>query len=235
MRPTIERAFADELIRTFDDPDRHPVHLLFNRWWRHAPDEVKSKYLADFAAVPEQHAYLEARYFAEPLDLDALAALPEGSLGRAYREFIVANGLDRKIALHYRALHDAMKQSGALDGMPEPFQYAVLRGFQVHDFLHVVTGYDSSPRGELALQAFCLAQFRFPYFGMWMSVVCTRMTFLDPDAIRPVMDAISHGWQWGRRVENLQFERWEERVAEPLRALRERFGVAPGGLPPIHG
>lgn len=48
--------------------------------------------------------------------------------------------------------------SGALDGMPDEMQLAVLRGFQVHDILHVLTGYDSSGQGEIALQAFSLVQ-----------------------------------------------------------------------------
>lgn len=229
---TLDRGFAEKLLATFDDPDRHGVHLLFNEWWRHAPESVKRKYLADFEAVPEQRAFLADGHFADPVDLEGLASLPHGTLGRGYRDFIVANGLEKNIAIHYRTLHGAMKASGALDGMPDAFQYAVLRGFQIHDYLHVLTGYDSSPRGELALQAFCLAQIRFPYFGMWMSVVCTRMTFLDPDAIRPVMDAISAGWSSGRHVANLQFGRWEERVAEPLADLRRELGIPRDGLTP---
>ena len=142
----------------------------------------------------------------------------------------MANGLEKNLAIGYRALHEAMKARGALDGMPEPFQYAVLRGFQIHDFLHVLTGYDSSRRGELALQAFCLAQIRFPYFGMWLSVVTTRMTFLEPDVIQPAMDAIAAGWSAGRRVANLQFGRWEERVEQPLDALRRELRIPGEGL-----
>jgi ubiquinone biosynthesis protein Coq4 len=226
----IDRTFAEKLLETFDDPDKHGVHLLFNEWWRHAPASVTAKYLADFESVPAQRAFLEARHFAEPVDLAALAALPRDTFGRAYHDFIVANGLDRKIAIHYRTLHEMMKASGALDAMPEPFQYAVLRGFQLHDFLHVVAGYDSSPKSELALQAFCLAQMRFPYFAMWMSVVCTRMTFVDPDAIEPVMDAITQGWSAGRRTACLQFERFEEQLDRPLADVRRRYGIPETGV-----
>lgn len=230
MTHGIDRDFADHLLRAFDDPQAYGVHQLFNDWWRFAPEPVKAKYLADFETLPAQRRFVEEGWYAEPLDLDALAELPEGSLGRAYREFIVANGLERNIATNYRRFHEHLAKAGFLDGMPEPVRYAVLRGFQTHDFQHVVTGFDSSPGGEIALQAFCLAQIRFPYFAMWMSVVATRMTFVDPDVIRPAMDAITAGWQLGRRVGNIQFERWEELLDRPLAELRRRHGLAPAGL-----
>ena len=232
-RVHIDREFASSLLETFDDPDRHGVHQLFNEWWRFAPEPVKEKYLADFEQVPEQRAFLEERWFAEPLVLEELAELPQGSLGHAYHRFVVDNGLTRNIAIDYRAFHEALEKAGMLDGMPDAMKYAVLRGFQIHDLQHVLTGYDTSPRGEIALQAFGLAQIRFPYFGMWMSVVATRMTFLDPDMIRPVMDAVTEGWQLGRRVGNLQFTKWETMLGEPLEALRQRFGIAPAGREPL--
>ncbi len=116
--------------------------------------------------------------------------------------------------------------------MPEPLRYAVLRGFQTHDFQHVVTGYDSSGWGEIALQAFCLAQLQFPYFGMWISVVTTRMTFVEPRSIVPMMDAITDGWRLGRQVGNIQIERWEAMLDQPLAGLRARYGIAAAGTAP---
>ena len=118
-----------------------------------------------------------------------------------------------------------------LDGMPEPMRYAVLRGFQTHDFLHVLTGYDSSSRGEITLQAFSLAQLQFPYFAMWMSVVATRMTFVDPHMITPMMDSITDGWQLGRTTPNLMTEKWESMLGEDLSALRTRYGLGDRSTP----
>ena len=93
-----------------------------------------------------------------------------------------------------------------------------------------MTGYTPSGLDELALQAFCLAQLQFPYFGMWMATVTTRMTFLQPDAIVPAMDAVTKGWRLGRAVKNLQFVKWEGSFAEPIAELRPRYGLAAGGL-----
>ena len=229
MGTTIDRNFAQHLLDTFDDPERHGVHILFNQFWQQAPPEVADAYLEQFLSIPEARAFDEDRYYAEPMTIDRLAACPPGSLGEAAHEFIVANGLEAKLATNYRLFHQALVDSGMLDGLPEPLAFAVLRGFQLHDFLHAVTGYESTPIGEISLQAFCLAQTRFPYFSMWISVVTTRMTFLDPAAIEPLMDAIAGAWQFGRSVGNIQFARWEDRITEPLAELRQEYGIPAEG------
>lgn len=221
----LDHEFADLLVTTFNDPGENPVHLLFNQWWAHAPDAVKADYVDQVMADANHRAFVEEGHFADPLDLDMLRGLPADSLGRQYHDWIVDNGLAAAIATDYRDFHALLEESGHLDGMPQEMRYAVLRGFQIHDFLHVLTGYDSSGRGEIALQAFCLAQLQFPYFGMWMSVVTTRMTFADPRMIVPMMDAITDGWQHGRRTPNLQHEKWETLVAQPLADVRARVGI----------
>jgi ubiquinone biosynthesis protein Coq4 len=226
-KPTLHPEFVKNLVRTFEDSDEHGVHLLFNEWWPYAPDVTIERYLAGFRVTPGAEAFLAEGYFAEPITLEALGAFPPGSLGRGYHDFLVENGLEKNLATNYKRLHDFVERAGQLDRMPAELKYAVIRGFQIHDLLHVVTGYTPAPLDELALQAFCLAQLRFPYFGMWMATTTARMTFLQPDGIVPVMDAITRGWGHGRRTPNLQFERWEAHLPEPLVRVRERFHVEP--------
>lgn len=223
--PTLDRTFAAELLKTFDNPQEHGVHILFNQWWQYAPDQVIEAYMEDFKKQPEQKAFLDAHFFAEALDLDALGTLPKGTLGREYYHFIVDNGLEKNIAVNYKGLHDMLAGQGQLDRMPPELHYAIIRGFQLHDLLHVLTGYEATGFGEIALQAFCLAQIRFPYFGMWMSVTTTRMTLLDPAAIQPMMDAISEGWCFGRRARNIQFAKWETMMDRPLADIRNEFNL----------
>lgn len=229
-KPTLHPEFVEKMVRTFNDSDEHGVHLLFNEWWPHAPDVTIERYLENFRATPGAAAFLAERHFADPITLEALAAMPESSVGRAYHDFLTKNGLEKNLATNYQRLHDAVAAAGQLDRMPADIKYAIIRGFQIHDLLHVITGYTSSGLDELSLQAFCLAQLQFPYFGMWMATTTSRMTFLQPDAIVPVMDAITHGWRFGRAVKNLQFEKWESMFAEPVAAVRLRYGVAAGGM-----
>ena len=221
--PTIDRAFGEKLLTCFDDPFTYGVHLLFNDWWAVAPQEAIDAYAADFERVPHQADFVRAQYFAPPLDLDALKAFAPGTLGNGYYRFIVDYGLEANLATNYAGMHAMLKASGRLDRMPASLQYSVLRGFQLHDVLHVLTGYPATQTGEIALQAFCLAQIRFPYFGMWMSVVTTRMTLLDPDMIVPMMDAISDGWAFGRSAANIKFNRWEDQFGRDLGDIRREY------------
>jgi ubiquinone biosynthesis protein Coq4 len=229
-KPTLHPQFVDNMVRTFNDSDEHGVHLLFNEWWPHAPDITIERYLENFRATPGADAFLAERHFADAITLAALGAMAEGSLGRGYHEFLTKNGLQKNLAANYKMLHEAVAAAGQLDRMPADMRYAIIRGFQIHDILHVITGYTSSGLDELSLQAFCLAQLQFPYFGMWMATTTSRMTFLQPDSIVPVMDAITQGWRYGRRVKNLQFDKWESMFEEPVALVRLRFGVAPDGM-----
>lgn len=223
----ITESFAPLFLRTINDLAANPVHLLFNQWWQHAPAEVVATYRDQLMDDPAFAAFVAEDFYSEPLDLEALGALPQDTLGRRYHDWIVDNHLAAQIATDYRRFHRMLADGGMLDGMPPELQYAVLRGFQVHDFLHVLTGYDASPRGEIGLQAFCLAQLQFPYFAMWISTVTTRMTYLDPTHIVPLMDAITDGWRHGRTTPQLQLHRWEDEVERPLEALRAEWGIVP--------
>lgn len=229
-KPTLHPEFVENMVRTFNDSDEHGVHLLFNEWWAHAPDLTIESYLGNLRALPGAAEFLAERYFAESISLDALAAMPKESVGRSYHDFLTENGLDENLATNYKKLHDAVAASGQLERMPADMTYAVIRGFQIHDILHVITGYTPSSLDELSLQAFCLAQLQFPYFGMWIATTTSRMTFLQPDGIVPVMNAITDGWHYGRTVRNLQFEKWESMFEEPLAVVRGRYGVAPEGM-----
>jgi ubiquinone biosynthesis protein Coq4 len=75
------------------------------------------------------------------------------------------------------------------------------------------------------LQAFGLAQLQFPYFAMWLSVTTTRMTYINPNSITSAMDAISAGWTLGRNVANIQCEKWETMLDQPLAEVRARYGI----------
>src|SRR5688500_15708084 len=119
--------FAPLFLKSINDLRENPVHLLFNQWWQHAPRDVVDAYRDQLMREPDFKAFVDAGFFAEPVDFDALAELPAGTLGRKYRDWIVDNGLTAQIAMNYRAFHKMLADSGQLDGMPEELQYAILR------------------------------------------------------------------------------------------------------------
>jgi ubiquinone biosynthesis protein Coq4 len=226
-----DRTFAQEFLKTVDDSAAHGVHILFNQYWAHMPDSVRARLVDRLYEDPQLKAWVEARWYPEPYDFDTLGALPYGTLGRAYYQHIIDNKLNKEIATGYRSFHEQLERSGVLDNMPDQIKYTVLRGFQTHDLLHMVTGFDTTGAGEIALQAFGVAQTGSLYNAMWLAVTNTQAAFLNPDMNPGLMDAIAEGWRLGRQVRtNLVTVRWEERLGQSVADIRREFGVPDHGM-----
>ena len=192
------------------------VYFLFHDWFENAPQRAVDGYLNDLRSIPGITPFLDEQYIADPITLEQLSHCAPGTLGAAYLKFIVDNGLEANLGTNYRTFNKKLHEQGKLDRLPEEMSYMMIRGFQTHDFLHVVTGYDSSPMGELAIASFYLAQLRFPYHAMRMAVTLGHAAFVNPTITVPAMDAIVDGWLRGRSSPNLNFERWEEKLDQPL-------------------
>ena len=219
----VDRAFAEKFLQSVDAPLDYGVYFLFHEWWEEAPESAIDGYVEEMMAIPNAEAFLAERHFAEPLTLERLAACAPGTLGHAYRAFIVENSLEQNLGRNYRAMNEELTQNGKLKRLPADLSYMIVRGFQVHDFMHILTGYRATHMGELALAAYYLAQMRFPYHAMRMAVTAAHYALLEPRIITECMDAIADGWSFGRRSENINFAKWEDEIDTPLLDLRQRF------------
>jgi ubiquinone biosynthesis protein Coq4 len=222
---TIDRDFAERFLMSAEDFYAHGVHLLFNEWWEAAPSDAIRVYVEAIEQHPEQGPLAAECWFAPEIGLPELERYPEGSLGAAYRSFMTDNDLMEHLAEGYRDLHESFEREGRLHRLPPVLKYKVLRGYQTHDLHHVLTGYPATPYGELALQAFGLAQMNFPYAAMWIAVITTHMTLVDPRMTRDAMDAITSGWAFGRRARSIQFVRFEQMLDRPLEEVRRDYGL----------
>jgi ubiquinone biosynthesis protein Coq4 len=225
MLNKVDRVFGEKLLTSIDDFYGYGVHLLFNEWWETAPQDTIDKYVDAIESHPEHGPLARAEFYAEPFSLAMVEHCAPGTLGAAWRDHMVSNGLAEHLAAGYRQLTDDIAATGKLDRMPPVIRYKVLRGYQTHDLHHVLTGYDTSPPHELALQAFGLAQMDFPYAAMTLSVIMGHMTLVDPWLIRPAMDAIADGWAFGRRARSIQFIDFEAMIDRPLADVRRDFGL----------
>lgn len=225
--PIVDRDFAEKFLTAVDRPFDYGVYFLFHDWWAEAPQEAIDAYHSGLLAVPGAREFVARRHVAEPLALSDLETCADGTLGAAYRSFIVDNDLMENLATNYRAFNAQLQESGALDRLPEDISYMIVRGFQIHDFLHVLTGFSPRPVGELAQAAFHFAQLQFPYHAMRMAVTTGHLAFVNPGATAAVMDAIVAGWMLGRATDNAHFTLWEDELHTPLEELRSRFGVTP--------
>ena len=225
--PLVDRDFVEKFFRSVDRPLKYGVYQLFHEWWENAPQSAIDAYSEELVSIPGAPEFLADRHLAAPLSIERLAECAPGTLGHAYRTFIVDNDLLVDLARDYRAFNEQLSASGKLDRLPEDMSYMIVRGFQIHDFLHVLTGFDSSPMGELSQAAFHFAQLRYPYHAMRMAVTTAHMAFLRPDISCDAMDAIVDGWICGRACKNLHFGRWEEEIDAPLSDLRSEWRLEP--------
>lgn len=156
-------------------------------------------------ALFDEHRAIDSR----TVDLDALSALPEGTLGHAYATFLKDHGLTPEIF------------DGAPAGISEPRRsYIVQRMRQTHDLWHVVTGCETDPAGEVALQAFTFAQVRAPGNALLAVFGALRLR-ATPGVVR---DAITL-YRAGKRANWLPVFAWEDHWATPLADVRVMLGL----------
>lgn len=160
------------------------------------------------AALYAEHRTIDSR----TLDLDKLAALPEGTLGHAYAKFLRRHGITPEIF------------DGAPPGISNPLRsYVAQRMRQTHDLWHVVTGCETDPSGEIALQAFTFSQIRSPgsaflaVFGALRGVRERR----DVGILRDVVTL----YRTGKRAGRLPTFAWEDHWATPLAEVRAMLGL----------
>ena len=170
------------------------------------------KRIDGFFSDPEgQRLYAEHRTIdSHTIDLASLAALPKGTLGQAYAHFLTSRGLTPEI----------------FDAPPEEIidpriQYIVQRIRQTHDLWHVVTGCNTDPAGEVALQAFTFAQLGAPSTLILAVAGTLRGTREKPSLPRDVLAA----YRTGRHASKLATFPWEDHWARPLVEVRAMLGL----------
>lgn len=202
------------LANAMADPRRTDEVLAFTTY---ANAGSRDKRLARFFADPDcARLYAEKRALdSHTVDLDALAALPADTLGHAYATFLRARGLTPEV----------------FDGPPAQVEdprasYVIQRVRQTHDLWHVVTGHDTNPAGEAALQAFTYAQVRAPS-SLILAMAATLRGLREAPALpRHVLAA----YLTGRRAEKLIAFPWEDHWTTPLAEVRAMLGLPQAGV-----
>ena len=169
-----------------------------------------------------QQALLSRRPLPEALfSLDALRALPAGSLGRAYADHLEANELDpRKIVESTRAAYADFEAS-------ELHDFVRVRTRDVHDLVHALTGYGTDFLGETAVVAFTFANFgNRGYLGLAVSGALGLLGLGRLRGLPFLWDA----YRRGRRAKLLWGADWEALLPRPLEEVRAQLGVEP--VPP---
>ena len=153
-------------------------------------------------------------------DQSALATLPEGSLGRAYLDFMRGANLTPQGLVEADEERDT---SSPNDEEPDR-RWFFARFRDMHDLFHVMTGYGRDEAGEIANLAFTYGQFRTGGVGLLVVVGALLGTGAGGFAwLRYVASAYRRGCR-ARRLTAEPFEDW---LARPLDDVRRDVGIEP--------
>src|SRR5262249_31579596 len=150
-------------------------------------------------------------------DRVSLAALPISTLGRAYYDFTAAENLST----------EGLVELSQITRPPAPDEVTFFRerNREMHDLLHVVTGYGRDPLGEACLVAFSFAQTGLKGFALIAIFAARRIAHSQSG--RPVRRAVFEGYRRGRTVGWLPGADWEALLSQPVDAIRAQFAVKP--------
>jgi ubiquinone biosynthesis protein COQ4 len=143
------------------------------------------------------------------VDFDALANLPDGTLGREYVRFLADRGLSPDI---FQAPENVFDPHAS---------YVMKRMRQTHDLWHLVTNHATNPPGEVALQAFTFGQVGAPSSAL----IALAGTLRHGRNHRGLIGEVVRAYRAGRRAAPLAAFAWEDHWATPLDELRELLGV----------
>jgi ubiquinone biosynthesis protein COQ4 len=151
-------------------------------------------------------------------DRQSLAALPPGTLGRAYCEFMASENLSAAGLVEASQFREKLPPN-------EPMTLFRERTREMHDLLHIVAGYGRDPLGEACLAAFTFAQTGLKGFLVIAVVAARRISRARPG--HTVRRTVFEGWRRGRRARWLVAADWEKLLAEPVATIQRNYGVVP--------
>ena len=213
LQPLVALAAFRKLMQNPDDT--HQVFMIGEALRGNSLARVTER----FRATDLGRAVLAGRHALLPIlaDRTALAALPDGSLGRAYLDFVVAESLSAQGLAEAARKRDAMSRA-------TPDEQAFRRHLRdSHDLWHVLTGYGRDPLGEVCLLAFTYAQTRLTGLG----AIAFLGTFRIARALRPqsVRAAVLDGYRTGRAATWLPGQDWTDLLACDVDRARARLGL----------
>lgn len=144
------------------------------------------------------------------VDLDELRRLPRGTVGRSFADFLDERGLEPlRVSPELQRRHADNLQA--------------LRYTTMHDLFHVLTGFPTTPAGELGLFAFMVGQ----GFSTMSSLRQGELIYglLMPLHIVGARRNVKAGLALARRAAPLLEQRMAPLLGEPLAEVRRRLAI----------
>ena len=152
-------------------------------------------------------------------DREGLLAMPEGSIGRAYYDFVHREGLSAD------GLIASSEEAPRFEKIGRNERWLGDRLRDIHDLQHVMTGYGRDTLGELCLLSFMTTQ--TPSRGIDFIIFMGRTKGQKENPELDLKTLVKEGREIGQSAEWMLFTRWEDRLHEPLDKVREELGFMP--------
>ena len=209
--------FVRELVRARrTGPGPETVFRLLRPF--HGPefDAIYARVMAD----PTGNRILREGRSLHPtlLDFDRLRGLPEDTLGFQYVRFMETNGID--IVSFAEASWKTMKRA---DYANDEAWTLANRLRDIHEIVHVLSGYGTDVLGEMAEIAFNIQEDPRPKAARFAIRVNTRRFELAGH--RHAADVIRTAFERGRRAGLMVGADWEALLDEPLARVRSMLSI----------
>ncbi len=182
------------------------------------------------ASDPASAALIAARHSAPPHDLEALRALPRGTLGHTFATVLGAINYDLNF----------FPKPAFFNDLATDADYINYRIAATHDLHHILTGFSLDTSGELGVTSVSVAQASIPAFA-FIDLIALMLSWLRSDTpIAEISDAamppghvayvyrtINKGLEMGMAARPLFPVLWEERMEQDLEDLRQELGIEP--------
>ena len=227
---------------TFSHPDRPVTEFRPLRAWRHfrkliADKEDTEQVFHIIAALRGSkfkqiaHQFWETSKGKDMLesnmrlvdlldDHESIKQLPQGTVGRAYVDFMEREGLSAAgLEAEYAQFQDASEHyDDVLDRYGDRLR-------DTHDMLHILTGYGRDALGEQCVLAFTYAQNRNLGVGFIAYAGGLELKYRVAKSA-PIMKSVHEGYRIGNAAKNIVHEDIAALLREPLADARKRLGIS---------
>jgi len=155
--------------------------------------------------------FCQSRKLLGKVDLKELQKCPVGSIGKIYADRMIRDNLSPDFFNVLDVTNDEI--------------YFMMRLRQTHDLWHVLTGFDTSIKGELGLQAFMMIQTHTPLAPLVIGAMLIRSALKDQKEAREIMESVLCGWQMAKHAKPIFAIDWEAQWSTPLEDLRNVYNV----------
>lgn len=232
---------AAQDLEIYVHPDRKRSRVEPLKAWRHMQKLIQNKEdteqvfhiiealngrafeknFARFVASPEGARLLKERTYLPPIldDHAWIRELPEGTVGRAYLDFMEREGLTAQ-----GLVDESQKHRAGVPDYDDDYLWFGNRLRDTHDLFHVLSGYSRDALGEAALLAFTYSQ--NPGNGvLFIAFMGSRTIAKNAPKSARIMDCFWEGKRNGAAAQKIMRQDIVALMKEPLEGARARLGI----------